>query len=347
VDTLEYDPFASGPFPIGVCTIHALDPARNRLFPCEIWYPAMDPSGDAPPGPEEIRDAVPQPGPHPLILYSHSSGNDRRSSSFLCTHLAGHGYVVAALDHSERIAPELARRDGETDADRAARIQAIITARVPDIRFLLDCLINSAPNIAPKDTPDNGAADIQLDPARVGLVGYSFGGWTVLAATEVEPRVQSVVAMGPGGSSHPRPGILPLTLTFAWGRDVPTLFLAAENDESIPLDGVIELFQRTPSTKRLFILRCADHQHFLDDVEGAHEAIRAMTLPGDIAWLPAAMRPIAELCSGEEAHVFARGLTLAHLDATLRESSAAERLLTGDVEAALAAQGVDAIAYRP
>ncbi len=76
-----------------------------------------------------------------------------------------------------------------------------------------------------------------------------------------------------------------------------------------------------------------DHQHFLDDVEGEHEALRAMTLPGEAAWIPAAMRPIAQLCSGEEAHMFVRGLTLAHFDATLRGSRAAEQFLQVRAEA--------------
>ena len=35
-----YDPFVRGRFPVGVRTIHALDTARDRMFPCEIWYPA-------------------------------------------------------------------------------------------------------------------------------------------------------------------------------------------------------------------------------------------------------------------------------------------------------------------
>ncbi len=34
-----YDPFGRGRFSVGVRTIEALDAARNRLFPCEIWYP--------------------------------------------------------------------------------------------------------------------------------------------------------------------------------------------------------------------------------------------------------------------------------------------------------------------
>jgi dienelactone hydrolase len=317
MDAPEYDPFASGRFPVAVRTIQASDLVRGRVFPIEMWFPAQPAKA------------------HPLIVYSHSSGGHRRSATFLATHLASHGYVVAAMDHSEVVAVELRRREGETDADRAARIDAVIASRVPDIRFLLDHLLGEA------------GADIPLDAARIGLVGHSFGGWTVLATAEVEPRVRALVAMVPGGGSRPRPGILPLTLRFAWDRDVPATYLAAEQDTMIPLASVYELFDRTPATKRLFILRRADHQHFIDDVEGEHEALRAMSLPGEAAWIPAAMRPIAELSSGEQAHVFVRGLTLAHFDATLRQSDAAHRFLAGDVEAELTARGVEAIAYRP
>ena len=81
-----YDPFLQGPFPVNVRTFDALDKARNRVFPCEVWSPA---------------DAV----NYPLILYSHHSGGHRRAATFLCTHLCSHGYVVAALDHSEVVAP--------------------------------------------------------------------------------------------------------------------------------------------------------------------------------------------------------------------------------------------------
>ena len=182
---------------------------------------------------------------------------------------------------------------------------------------------------------------------RVGLAGHSLGGWTVLATPESDPRVRAVVAMAPGGSSHPRPGVLPLSLTFAWGRDVPVLYLAAEDDVPVPPAGVRELFDRTPATKQMAILRHAEHQHFADDVEASHEALRAMTLPGEAAWIPAAMRPIAELCPGDHAHLFARGLALAHLDATLRRSAAAAEFLAGDLEAELAARGVEAITHRP
>ena len=326
--TAGYDPFAAGPAAVGVRTVEARDKVRGRDFPCEIWYPA-ELSGGTHHG--EVRDATVHGGPHPLVIFSHHSFGHRRKATFLAIHLASHGYVVAASDHSEIIAPELAGRSGETSAQRADRITAIVGSRVPDVRFLLDHLLA-------------GTTGIELDQDRVALAGHSFGGWTVLAVPEVEPRVRAVVALAPGGGNTPKPAILPLTLAFGWNREVPALYLAAEDDTPIPLDCVRELFARAPAPKRMFVLRRADHQHFVDDVEGQHEALRATPMPGEAAWISAAMRPISELCSGQQAHQFSRGLALAHLDAALRGRDAARRFLGGDVPAALAARGVDAFA---
>ena len=326
-----YDPFARGRFPVGVRTIEALDTERNLLFPCEIWYPAAAqhvgqdtalatqdcftvPPGDTPRSQMAVRNAAPQPGRYPLIVFSHSSGGRRRQSTFLCTHLSSHGYVVAALDHSEVIAPGLMRSEGETGAQKTARVEAWIANRVPDIRFLLDQLLDGAA----------WDADVNLDNARIGIVGHSFGGWTALAAPEVDGRIRAVVALAPAGSSQPPPKIIPATLTFAWGRDVPTLYLVAEDDTALPLAGMYELFERTRATKHMAILRRADHGHFGDEIEQQ-----------------------ARCCSREQAHLFVRGLTLCHMDAILRRQEAAQRFWGGDVEAELAARGIDAMVPRP
>ena len=266
-----YDPFAAGPHRFEQATIDVNDANRGRVFPVETWTPI----------------GVERP---PLVIYSHYSGGHRRAAMFLAAHLASHGYVVAAPDHWEVVT----RADLPTD--RAARIDAIIRNRVPDIRLLIN----------------------HFDHDSVGLAGHSFGGWAVLATPEVDDRVGSIVSMGPGGNEDPRPGILPVKLTFRWSHPVPTLFIAGEDDVPIPLDGVREIFDRAPEPKRMFVLRRADHQHFLDDVEGAHEAVRRANFPAEAAWIPAAMRPVAELMPGERAHSFVRGPTLAHFDATLR-----------------------------
>ena len=53
------------------------------------------------------------------------------------------------------------------------------------------------------------------------------------------------------------------------------------------------------------------------------------------------MRPIAELCKPELAHEFARSLTLARLDAYLREEAQALAFLRDGAVQALRARGVD------
>ena len=314
---MAYDPFAPGPFQAAVATGTAHDTARDRWFSCEVWYPEDLPS---------FTEA-------PLVVYSHHSGGNRRAATYLTTHLASHGYVAAALDHSETFAPELARKPDETPEQKSARAQAWAASRVPDIRFLLDSLLHLSP--------------VTIDHLRIGIVGHSIGGWTALAAPETEPRIRSVVALAPGGASNPRPGIMNVRLTFQWGREIPTLYLVAENDTPLPLSGMFELFDRTPEPRQMFILRRADHLHFIDNVEEQHEAFRGTPLPGEAAYLSREMRPVAELHSGEQAHVFIRGLSLAHLDTTLRGSAAAREFLAADVPAELARRGIEALAHKP
>jgi hypothetical protein len=102
--TGKYDPFVRGRFPVGVRTIQGLDTVRGWLFPCELWCPAAAQYAgqDLAPGTQDIftllfrdgqqhqmavRNATAQPGAYPLIIFSHSSGGNRRQSTFLCTHL--------------------------------------------------------------------------------------------------------------------------------------------------------------------------------------------------------------------------------------------------------------------
>ena len=255
---------------------------------------------------------------HPLVLFSHASGGHRRQSSFLCAHLASHGYVVAAADHTGNTAADFAERAKRVAAGRAltpeeseARLRQIIADRVPDLRFLLDEML------------DRTRAEVsdRIDDERIGLIGWSFGGWAALSALEVDDRFRAVLALAPAGNSKPLPGIIPATLTFAWKREVPALYLVAERDRFTPLSGQYELFERTPSRKRMFILRHADHQHFADEI------------------------PEPGLCPPERAHLFTRGLGLAHFDAVLTENDAAVRFMGDDPAAVLRERGVDAVEY--
>jgi dienelactone hydrolase len=344
-----YDPFARGVFPVGVLTARARDDQRDRNFNVELWYPAAasyagedlsDSSQDtfaAPAGGAAWRQAAVRAVPagegrFPWVIFSHPSASHRRSLHSLCTHLSSHGYVVAAMDHSESFAPDLTRPASETPDQRAARVQRIIGSRVPDLRFLLDWLQHGGAYDLP------GAA---LDVEHGALVGHSFGGWAVLAAADVDARVGAVVALAPGGGSRPRPGVLPLTLSFTSPRRIPTLYLVAEDDVTLPLDGLIDLYERAPAPKCCLSLQGADHYHFMDHAAEIHEAVRTMPLPDELRWMQA-MRPMTGLCSEQVAHDFVRGLTLCHLDAVLKRNADAERFMDTGIESHLAARGIPA-----
>jgi dienelactone hydrolase len=289
-----YDPFSRGPFAIGVRTIVAR--RGDREIPVELWHPEA-------------------PGRYPTIAFSHTSGGNRRQSTFLCAHLAGHGYVVAAPDHvgnttADFLAATARAAAGEvTTADeREAHLRRIIADRVPDLRLAIDAAIGELPR--------------HSDDTRIGLVGYSFGGWAVLATPEADDRIGAIVAMVPAGNSKPLPGIIPATLTFKWKRQIATLLLAAERDKFTPPTGIRELRDRAPAPKRMFVLRGAGHQHFADVIEDP------------------------EGCAPEKAHAFAMGLALAHLDGALKSSAGAAAFQGDDVIAALRERGVDATEER-
>jgi predicted dienelactone hydrolase len=353
----EYDPFARGPFPAGVRTLRLVDPDRaGRTLPVEVWYPAtdayagrdVDPAtrdayglipGLPPTWQDAVRDAALRPGRCPLVLFSHGYGGHRRQSTFLCTHLASRGYVVAAVDHAGNTVLDVFRavmqmlQSGGRPYDSRAVLEEFVVARPADVRFTLDQLL------------DGGGGEIGalIDRDRVGMAGHSFGGWTTLMVTGRDRRIRAALPLAPAGGAGPAPAA-PLTaaLDFAWGRDVPTLFLVADRDTVLPLSGMHELYARTQSvTKKMVILQKADHMHFCDRVEDVHEMFRQMPHDPIFASIQPLIPPISELCGGAQANEMVRGLGLAHMDAHLRGDESAARFLAGDVAAALQARGID------
>jgi predicted dienelactone hydrolase len=282
-----------------------------------MWRPA-----DEADGPGSI-------GHLPAVAYSHFSGGNRRVATFLTTHLASHGFVVAALDHFEVVSAALPRHGGDTATELGTRMQEWIDNRVPDIGLLLDAVLSVE----------------VLGSRPLGIVGHSFGGWTALAAADTDERIGAVVALAPAGSAIRRPGIIPVRASFRRDRAVPTLFVGGDQDQSIPIEGVQELFDESPWPSRLLVLRGADHLHYVDDIAAKHEAFRHVAAEGDLAWI-ADMRPIGELCPPAAAQAVVRAVTLAHLDATLRGVEGAAAFLDGDLASDLAAHGIDAVVDR-
>lgn len=347
---MAYDPFRRGRFPAGVRTVQLTDAARDgRSLPVEVWYPAAarhagedlnERTRDAytlipgfPAMPQDaVRDAAPAPGRFPLVAFSHGYAGHRRQSTFLATHLASHGYVVVAADHTgNTVLDTVEAMLGGRRPDPPAVLRAFVVARPADVTFVLDRVLGGAA----------GEIGDLVDPDRIGMSGHSFGGWTTLAVTARDTRIRAALALAPAGGGSPVGAeVLGAALDLGWRRDVPTLFVVADQDNVLPLAGMHDLFARTRATKRMVVLRDADHIHFCDDVERAHEMFR--TVPGDPLFEPirARMRPIEQLAPGRHAHDVVRGLGLAHLDATLKGDAPAGRFLAGDLGAVMAARGV-------
>lgn len=348
---MSYDPFARGPFPVGVTTRDTVDPTRDdRPIAIEIWYPATDAylGHDVAeetrdrfqllpvfqPVPQDaVRDATPRGETSPIVLFSHGFGSHRRQSTRVCAHWASRGYVVAAVDHAgntmhDMMQTTLAVRNGAPPPDGTALLKASIAHRPADMLFVLDELTRGVPGLA-------------VDDQRIGVSGHSFGGWTTLMVAGREPRVAAALPLAPAGGATPLGGsLLHDALDFAWSRPVPTLMLAAERDSILPLTGMRELYARVPTPKHVSILTNADHMHFCDRAGTTHEMFRMMPPPGGFAAVAKTTPPFSELCPAEPAYLWARGLAAAHMDAHVRRDEAALAWLSGDVAGAFTAQGI-------
>jgi predicted dienelactone hydrolase len=286
---------------------------------------------------DAVRDAASRPGRWPLVLFSHGYGGHRRQSTFLCTHLASHGYVVASVDHVGNTVFEvmhaiMTAQMGGARSDPQATLREFIVARPADTVFMLDEVLRGTGGVA-----------AQVDADRIGMAGHSFGGWTTLVTTARDRRIRAALPLAPaGGASDLDANVLVETMDLRFGREVPTLFIAADLDSLLPLHGVRELYERTPAPKRLVVLEKADHLHFLDRIAENHELFRSM--PQDELFRPAIarMKPMAELTGEAETYVAVRGLGVAHMDAVLKGNEAAARFLAEDAGAALATQGIGA-----
>ncbi len=157
--------------------------AQTRESRVTVWYPALNPDQKIKPYvyPAEKRIAdyggplwFPRPGnalldapsnldhaPYPLVIYSHGGWGYRWFSPEYCEHLASYGFVVMATDHED--APPIISMPAHAEVSRQWDISA---------------LIDYASEITSKD----GALANVINTKKIGVTGYSAGGFTTLLA---------------------------------------------------------------------------------------------------------------------------------------------------------------------
>lgn len=253
-----------------------------RVLHLRIWYPARaDSAGPAvtysavltgEPGHPDAAftvpgiahaNAVPAGETFPTIVLSHGYNNDPVMLSWLAENLATKGYVVVAPEHRD---PPIWDR---------ARTPAALIARPFDIIDTLRAI-------------RGGMLERLADPSRIGLVGYSMGGYGVLtvaggvpdgkspaitalptdltapllangAALLHDTGIKAVVAIAPAGGA-PWNTFGPADEGLA-GINAPLLVVAGSADHTVGYEqGPLALFQAARHADRhLLVFSAAGH----------------------------------------------------------------------------------------
>jgi predicted dienelactone hydrolase len=170
--------------------------APTRRIDLRVWLPA-------------------EPGPHPLVIYSHGTFGSADNAMHLVEHLVRHGYIVAAPDYpltSSAAFTKVRFADASDVAQQPRDIKFIITSLLAD------------PMLAPL-----------IDPAKIGITGHSLGAVTSYFAAfgqqTRDPRI-AATALIAGGDPVEAALMTDMGLLGTGHAAVrhPVLFLSAEKD---------------------------------------------------------------------------------------------------------------------
>lgn len=195
--------------------------------------------------------------PYPVVVMSHGDAGSRYNMQTVCEHLAAHGYLVIAPEHTGNSPFSMT---GEDPALAEGGGDPAIRARMAEVlgSFNEHGTYGPLDNFGQSYTPLAGdrssasallaldrallqrLADLRtvldelghmnregrfaetLDLERIGLMGRSFGASTVLTALPLEHRFLAGVAVAPPSMPDPRPG-LPDDLMVPQGQESATL----------------------------------------------------------------------------------------------------------------------------
>jgi predicted dienelactone hydrolase len=232
---------------------------HDRSMKVEIWYPAKVVAGATPVTYEDameseppsspagfkipglaVRDAKAEGDRFPLVIVAHGYGNVPIAMSWLTENLASKGYVVAAIRHED------------TYLNPAGFPQAALR-RPLDIAFVA------------RELQATLGQSGEVDPARTALIGYSMGGYGVLAAAgaTLDPA-GGLVSGVPGGLLQP----------FARGGAQSAALVAPAVKALVaiaPAGGAFGAFgaEGVASIRAPLLLIAGDHDNTVDYASGA------------------------------------------------------------------------------
>jgi len=146
----------------------------------------------------------------PAVIGLHGSGGGHASMADPANLLAEQGFAVYVLHYFDRT--------GTTEIDG---LQTIFRNFPVWMKTLWDAVsfVTRQP---------------QVDPNRIGLLGFSLGAYLALSASAIDSRIQAVVEFFGG---------MPKEMKFFTRRLCPELILNGEQDETIPVEEAYHLQQ--------------------------------------------------------------------------------------------------------
>lgn len=137
---------------------------------------------------ESYRNAEIRDGKFPLLVFSHGNGGTRAGYTFWYDHMASHGYIVVAPDHTGN--SRFTFVDGKIVPFNGDLRQYSGENRPKDVSFLLD-----------KMTELSNAEGSQflgrIDLNAIGVAGMSFGGFTAIHTINTDTRIKAMAALAP------------------------------------------------------------------------------------------------------------------------------------------------------
>jgi predicted dienelactone hydrolase len=280
-------------YTVGERSMDIYDSVRNRQVKTEIWYPAseidanhekitdlpfvLDPT---------IRNAEYIDQKYPVIFLSHGTGGNRFSLAWLAIYLAQNGYIAIAPDHW-----------GNTYDNKIPEYFVRYWERPLDISFLITTVLA------------NKQLAKYMDTDKIGIVGFSFGGYTslALAGANLDCNLLKKNAQTPVGKKEfniPELGDLrklieqipceSVNKTFKDNRikafvalspalgpgffnpeqtksiDSPVLIIGAENDRIAPIQTNAEMYRKLiPGAEYILLKGKIGHYIFLNEANAS------------------------------------------------------------------------------
>ncbi len=198
------------------------------------------------------RDAEPLRSAFPAVVVSHGYPGSRMLLSNLCENLASKGYVAVAIGHTDNTYEDFLKEGS---------LESALVHRSADQRYVIAHLDDFM--------EDEQLHDI-LNPGKVGLIGFSMGGygalrtlgarWSEAALTEYPDIAEDLrEAEDFRGDPHVTAGVLFAPAVFWLDENrlqdltAPTLFVCGTADRTVGYDRVRSFWEKAGNSDRYLV----------------------------------------------------------------------------------------------